>query len=48
LAGSRALLLIVTAGLEGFFAELGTRIAAGRSSAEMREALAGRYDSHPA
>ncbi len=48
LAGSRALLVIVPAGLGGFFTELGSGIAAGRSSAEMREALAGRYDSHPA
>jgi quercetin dioxygenase-like cupin family protein len=47
-AGSRALLLVVPGGLEGFFAELGEGIAAGRSSAEMREALAGRYDSLPA
>ncbi len=46
--GSRALLLVVPAGLQGFFAELGAGIAAGRSSQEMRDVLAGRYDSHPA
>ena len=45
--GARALLFVIPAGLEGFFHELGEGIAAGRSSAELRAALAGRYDSHP-
>jgi mannose-6-phosphate isomerase-like protein (cupin superfamily) len=45
--GSRALLFIAPAGLEGFFEELGEGLAAGRSGTELREALAGRYDSTP-
>jgi quercetin dioxygenase-like cupin family protein len=45
--GSRALLLVAPAGLEGFFTELGGGLEAGRSGAEIREALAGRYDSTP-
>ncbi|MFY9614338.1 MAG: cupin domain-containing protein [Candidatus Dormiibacterota bacterium] len=45
--GAEALLIIAPAGLEGFFAELGEGLAAGRSSAEIRAALAGRYDSTP-
>jgi mannose-6-phosphate isomerase-like protein (cupin superfamily) len=44
----RALLFIAPAGLEGFFEELGSGLEAGKTSAEMRAALAGRYDSHPA
>lgn len=46
-AGAKALLLIVPAGLERFFQELGTGLAAGKTSEEMRTALAGRYDSYP-
>jgi mannose-6-phosphate isomerase-like protein (cupin superfamily) len=44
---SQALLVIAPAGLEGFFAELGDGLAAGRSSEEIRAALAGKYDSTP-
>ncbi len=43
----RALLFIAPAGLEGFFQELGSGLEAGKTPAEMRSALAGRYDSHP-
>jgi mannose-6-phosphate isomerase-like protein (cupin superfamily) len=46
--GGRALLLIVPAGLEGFFEELGNGLEAGKSSDSIRAALAGRYDSVPA
>jgi mannose-6-phosphate isomerase-like protein (cupin superfamily) len=45
--GCRALLFTMPAGLEGFFRELGEGLAEGRSSEEIRSALAGRYDSHP-
>jgi quercetin dioxygenase-like cupin family protein len=45
--GGRALLLVTPSGLEGFFAELGEGLEAGRSGAEIRQALAGRYDSTP-
>ncbi len=45
--GSTALFLTIPAGLEGFFKELGTGLAEGRSSAEIRTALAGKYDSYP-
>ena len=45
--GSQALLLVIPAGLEGFFQDLGAGIAAGRSSQEIRASLAGKYDSYP-
>jgi mannose-6-phosphate isomerase-like protein (cupin superfamily) len=45
--GARALLFVIPAGLEGFFRELGEGLAAGRSSVELRAALAGKYDSEP-
>ena len=45
--GWKALLLTIPAGLEGFFAELGAGLAAGRSSQEVRASLAGKYDSYP-
>jgi mannose-6-phosphate isomerase-like protein (cupin superfamily) len=45
--GARALLFIIPAGLEGFFRELGEGIKAGRSAADLRAALAGKYDSQP-
>jgi quercetin dioxygenase-like cupin family protein len=45
--GGRALLLVSPAGLGGFFAELGAGLQAGRSGAEIRAALAGKYDSTP-
>jgi mannose-6-phosphate isomerase-like protein (cupin superfamily) len=44
---SQALLIIAPAGLEGFFAELGDGLAAGKSNEEIRAALAGKYDSTP-
>jgi quercetin dioxygenase-like cupin family protein len=46
-AQARALLTTVPAGLEGFFRELADGIAAGKSSAQIRAELAGRYDSFP-
>jgi mannose-6-phosphate isomerase-like protein (cupin superfamily) len=46
-AGSRALVLAVPGGLAGFFQELGAGIATGRADAELRAALAGKYDSYP-
>jgi len=45
--GSRALLVIVPAGLQGFFEDLGEGLAAGRLGEEIRDALSGKYDSHP-
>jgi quercetin dioxygenase-like cupin family protein len=45
--GSKALLVIVPAGLEGFFRELGEGLAAGMNGDEIRARLAGKYDSHP-
>src|ERR1700738_3541484 len=42
---SQALLIIAPAGLEGFFAELGEGLSAGRPSDDIRAALAGKYDS---
>lgn len=45
--GSRALLFTIPAGLAGFFRELGTALAEGRSSEDVRAALAGKYDSFP-
>jgi mannose-6-phosphate isomerase-like protein (cupin superfamily) len=44
---SRALLIIAPAGLEGFFAELGEGLAAGKSNEQIRAELAGKYDSTP-
>lgn len=45
--GARALAFIIPANLEGFFRELGEGLAAGRSEAELRATLAGKYDSWP-
>jgi mannose-6-phosphate isomerase-like protein (cupin superfamily) len=45
--GARALFFIIPAGLEGFFKELGEGRLSGRSEADMRAALAGKYDSYP-
>lgn len=45
--GARAFLFVIPAGLEGFFRELGEGLAAGRSSTDLRAALAGKYDSEP-
>ncbi len=46
--GARALCFVIPAQLEGFFRELGEGLAAGRPEAELRAALAGKYDSWPA
>lgn len=46
--GSRALLFIIPAGLEGFFEELGKGLNEGKTSDEIRATLAGKYDSIPA
>jgi len=46
-AGSRALLFVSPAGLEGFFEELGQALEAGRPGNEIRAQLAGKYDSEP-
>lgn len=45
--GARALVFVIPAALEGFFRELGEGLAAGRSEAELRSALAGKFDSWP-
>ncbi len=45
---ARALAFVIPAQLEGFFRELGEGLAAGRSEADLREELAGKYDSWPA
>lgn len=46
--GSKALLVTIPAGLEGFFEELGKGLREGKTSDEIRAALAGKYDSIPA
>jgi quercetin dioxygenase-like cupin family protein len=45
--GSRALVLAIPGGLAGFFEELGAGLATGHTDAELRTALAGKYDSYP-
>ena len=45
--GSRLLVVAIPGGLAGFFEELGAGHAAGRADADIRAALAGKYDSHP-
>ncbi len=45
--GSRTLVFVIPGGLAGFFEELGAGLAAGHADAEMRAALAGKYDSYP-
>lgn len=47
-AGSRMLVFAVPGGLAGFFEELGAGFAAGHADAELRAALAGKYDAYPA
>jgi mannose-6-phosphate isomerase-like protein (cupin superfamily) len=47
-ADARALILVCPAGLEGFFAELGTGLAEGLTTEEIRAVLKGRFDSVPA
>ncbi len=44
---ARALVFVVPSALEGFFRELGEGLAAGRPEADVRAALAGKYDSEP-
>jgi quercetin dioxygenase-like cupin family protein len=46
--GSRALVTVTPAGMEGFFRELGAGLMAGRPEAELRAELEAKYDSHPA
>jgi len=46
-AGSRFLVVAIPGGFAGFFEELGAGLAAGRTDADMRAALAGKYDSYP-
>ncbi len=45
--GSRLLVYALPGGLAGFFEELGAAHTAGRADAEVRAALAGKYDSYP-
>jgi quercetin dioxygenase-like cupin family protein len=47
-AGSKALLLVAPAGLEGYFRALGRALQAGRPPAEVRRELAAAHDSIPA
>lgn len=47
-ADARALIIVTPAGLEGFFAELGSGLAAGTPTRELRASLKGRFDSVPA
>ncbi len=46
-APSRTLILLVPAGLEGFFREMGARIGDGATALEAMTILAATYDSHP-
>lgn len=46
--GSKALLLTIPAGLEGFFVELGQGLTEGKTSDAIRAVLADKYDSIPA
>lgn len=46
-APSRTLILVAPAGLEAFFREMGSRLAAGASALEAMTGLAGTHDSHP-
>jgi hypothetical protein len=46
-APSRTLILIAPAGLEGFFREMGARLAAGATPIEAMTTLSAEYDSHP-
>ncbi len=43
--GARALIFVIPANLEGFFRELGEGLAAGRSEADLRSELSGKYDA---
>jgi mannose-6-phosphate isomerase-like protein (cupin superfamily) len=46
-APSRTLIVIAPAGLEGFFREMGTELAAGKTPLDAMTLLSARYDSHP-
>lgn len=46
-ADSRTLILVVPAGLEDFFREMGVHIAAGATVLEAMTDLSAIYDSHP-
>jgi mannose-6-phosphate isomerase-like protein (cupin superfamily) len=46
-APSRTLILIVPAGLEAFFREMGVRMEAGASAIEAMTALSALHDAHP-
>jgi hypothetical protein len=41
------LIFAIPGGLAGFFEELGAGLAAGHADADLRAALAGKYDSYP-
>jgi len=45
--GSRLLVFAIPAGMAGFFEEFGAGREAGRADAEIRAALAEKYDSYP-
>jgi quercetin dioxygenase-like cupin family protein len=45
--GSRLLVFAIPGGMAGFFQEFGTGREAGRADAEIRAALAEKYDSYP-
>jgi mannose-6-phosphate isomerase-like protein (cupin superfamily) len=45
--GSRALVFTTPAGLVGFLREVGSGLSEGKSNAEIRAKLAGKYDSFP-
>jgi len=46
-APSRTLIILAPAGLEAFFREMGTLIAAGASPLEAMTTLSGSDDAHP-
>jgi hypothetical protein len=46
-AGSRTLIILAPAGLEGFFREMGARIADGATPLEAMTALSETHDAHP-
>jgi hypothetical protein len=46
-APSRTLIILAPAGLEAFFREMGTLIAAGASPLEAMTTLSGSHDAHP-
>lgn len=46
-APSRTIIVVAPAGLEGFFREMGVRLATGMSALEAMTALSDTYDTHP-